>query len=37
VEPLGCVGAAVIQEQDIQAIREGLGKRIEEELEHVGI
>lgn len=34
---LSGVCAAVIQEQDIQAVRKSLGKGIDEELEHVGI
>ena len=36
-EPLGRVGPAVIQEQDVQAIGGGLGKGVEEDLEHLGI
>jgi hypothetical protein len=36
-EPLGRVGAAVIQEQEVQAIGVCLGQRLEKDLEHLGI
>jgi hypothetical protein len=36
-EPLGRVGTAVIQEQDVQAIGVRLGKGVEEDLEHLGM
>ena len=33
-EPLGCMRPAVIQEQEIQAVAEGLREDVDEELEH---
>ncbi len=36
-EPLGGMRSTVIQQQDIQAVSEGLGEGIDEELEHVRI
>jgi hypothetical protein len=32
LNPLGGVGSAVIQQQDVQAVRKGLGERLDEEL-----
>ncbi len=36
-EPLGGMRSTVVQEQEIQAVSEGLGEGIDEELEHVRI
>jgi hypothetical protein len=36
-EPLGGVGPAVVQKQEVQAVREGLGEGIQEDLEALGI
>ena len=36
-EPLGCMGPAVIQAQDVQAIGGRLGKGVEDDLAHLGI
>jgi hypothetical protein len=36
-EPLGCMRATVVQEQEIQAVREGLCKGIDEELKALGV
>jgi len=36
-EPLGRVGPTVVQQEDIQAVGEGLREGIDEELEHLGV
>lgn len=36
-EPLRRVGATVVQQSEIQAVREGLREAIDEELEHLGV
>jgi hypothetical protein len=37
MEPLGRMGPAVVQHEDIQTVREGLRKGVDEELEHLGV
>jgi hypothetical protein len=36
-EPLGCMRATVVQEQEIQAVREGLRKGVDEELKAISV
>lgn len=36
-EPLGCMCPAMVHKEDIQAVSEGLGEGVDEELEHVRI
>jgi hypothetical protein len=36
-EPLGCMGPPIVQQEDVEAVSEGLGEGIDEELEHVRI
>jgi hypothetical protein len=37
MEPLGRMGPAVVQHEEIQAVREGLREGVDEELEHLGV